>query len=99
MATMIETAARALYDVARKTDEMNYFGFQDSGRDGGKTILDGAYDLEDFVVAVLKGIREAATDEMLISGAAVLPEHDEPLQEDAANCWQAMIDAALAEKE
>lgn len=34
---------------------------------------------------------------MLAEGAATLPEHDEPLQADALACWQAMIDAALAE--
>ena len=36
---------------------------------------------------------------ILVAGRAVLPEHDEPMQEDAANCWNAMIDAALSEKD
>ena len=35
---------------------------------------------------------------MLTHGRAVLPEHDEPMLEDAKNCWQAMIDAALEEQ-
>lgn len=35
---------------------------------------------------------------MLMAGSAVLPEHDEPMQEDAANCWNAMIDAALGQE-
>lgn len=35
--------------------------------------------------------------DMLIAGRAVLPEHDEPLQEDAQACFNAMIDAILAE--
>lgn len=54
--------------------------------------------------AVLQAIRDIEIDTqddveigMLIRGQAVLPEHDEPMQEDALNCWQAMIDAALEE--
>lgn len=56
------------------------------------------------VRAVLQAIRDIdlqTQDDteiaMLMNGCAVLPEHDEPLQEDALNCWQAMIDAALEE--
>lgn len=53
---------------------------------------------------MLRAIREIdlQTDhpvevDMLCAGCAVLPEHDEPMQEDALNCWQAMIDALLAD--
>lgn len=56
------------------------------------------------VRAVLTAIRDIEIDTqddveigMLIRGRAVLPEHDEPMHEDALNCWQAMIDAALEE--
>lgn len=46
--------------------------------------------------AVLMAIREPS-EAMQMQGRAVMPELDEPLLDDATNCWQAMIDAALTE--
>lgn len=84
MAGIIEAGARALALAQSGVDEFDALdeGFRET--------------LRENVRAVLRAIREP-TDHMLISGRAPLPEHDEPLLEDAENCWQAMIDAALAE--
>lgn len=63
-------------------------------------VSDGYYTLA--ARAVLRAIRDFDLDtqddseiDILMAGRAVLPEHDEPTQEDALNCWRAMIDEML----
>lgn len=91
--TPLERAARAACDAA--------------GYDWHETSDGSAYPIADewrkADRAVLTAIRDINTDDdveiaMLMAGRAQLPEHDEPMQEDAANCLRAMIDAMLAEE-
>ncbi len=42
----------------------------------------------------IEAMREP-TDWMMICGAAIMPEHDEPTNDDAGETWNAMIVAAL----
>jgi len=46
--------------------------------------------------AVLEAIREPS-EVMAKAGTDTLPAFEAPLQADASDCWQAMIDAALGE--
>jgi hypothetical protein len=100
----IERAARALCELDGFDPDklVRPSGFQSSVPSKPGRPLWEQY--SERVRAVLKAIREIdlATRnsfeiDMLVNGAAVLPEHDEALQEDALACWQAMIDAALQE--
>lgn len=111
--TTLERAARALYALTPKTIDVftrdcanplsgvvkdsRPIEWNDLGSDDRGLFVKAAR-------AVLTAIRdiELETEDdveinMLAEGAATLPEHDEPLQADALACWQAMIDAALAE--
>ena len=83
--TMIERMARVLFEMNEK-----HAGQPTYGRDLRWTVSQSLY-AED-ARAVLAAMREP-TDDMNIAGRSVMPEHDEPLQEDAAACWGAMIDA------
>lgn len=95
--TMIERVARALFDRAdSRAGQPSYE--RDLRWEVGKPLY------IDDARSVLTAMRNIDLDtqnnseiEMLIRGRAVLPEHDEPMQEDALNCWKAMIDAALTE--
>lgn len=95
MTDIIERAARDLF----RDDPGGWEGAVEEG------LADGAWrGCIDSVKIVLRAIRDIDLQTqdgseimMLMAGQAALPEHDEPLQEDALNCWQAMIDAALNE--
>jgi hypothetical protein len=97
--TPIERACIAVIDKLREQGDL----MADCG-DPEWAQVDGAFRVEPLVRAVLASMRsidlETQDDveiNMLVEGRAVLPEHDEPLQEDALNCWRAMIDAAMQE--
>jgi len=60
----------------------------------------GEIDLRDIARAALMAVKELddqADADVLINGRAVLPEFDEPTQDDARACFAAMIDAILNE--
>lgn len=92
MTTMIEKVARAIFEACNRQDPVAGFGYADA--DGGKTVLDGAYDLTAIARAAITAMREP-TDGM--DDAA----YDSDALENGSSaygCWQAMIDAALAEE-
>lgn len=97
--TPIERACIAVIDNLREQGDL----MADCG-DPEWAQVDGAFRVEPVVRAVMRAVRDidlATQDDvevnMLVNGTAVLPEHDEALQADALACWQAMIDAVLAE--
>jgi hypothetical protein len=64
--------------------------------DSGRAMVLDANDCRQIARAALEALREP-TEGMLLPGAETLPDYD-PGCDDAKNCWQAMIDAALSEK-
>ena len=88
MTTMIEKVARAIFEECNRQDPVAGFGYADA--DGGKTVLDGAYDLAAVARVVIEAIREP-TAEMRDAGW----NH---AGSESGACFTAMIDAALAEE-
>ena len=89
--TPLEKAARALFDASpfRDTEgpyEAQSDSYQELCMTYARAVLMAVRDLDDEADAVA-----------LMAGRAVLPEFDEPLQEDAKACFTAMISAILAE--
>jgi hypothetical protein len=96
MSEMIERIARAMFTEIAAQDgrgpdgrEMgNFFGYAEA--DYGKTILDGAYDLERIARAAIEAMREPTAE--MVDHAWQAAE-----AEDAKWVWEDMIDNALKE--
>lgn len=88
--SMIDRVAKAIYDAANAEDYVSDYRFHD-----GDTTLDGRFNLDKFARAAIEAMREP-TKAMLKDGW----EHtaDPCWEDDVADCWRAMIDAALSEK-
>lgn len=89
----------ALEKAARACGEADGFDWDDFSPDRGihEGIRDEYRAQARAVLMAVRELQEEADAGALIAGRAVLPEFDEPLQEDAQACFTAMIDAILAE--
>lgn len=91
--TLIERAYLALSANLKRQAGTKGFASSDDGR---YPVLDGCFDMQDAARAVLEAIREPS-EAMVKAGKDALPAFEAPLQADASDCWQAMIDAAIFE--
>ncbi|HQS96696.1 hypothetical protein [Novosphingobium sp. 28-62-57] len=86
--TPIEKAARALCAIDGVDPDSSLGG-------AGRNFLWQEYAAVN-VRAVLEAIREPSVA-MAKAGTDAMPAFEAPLQADASDCWQAMINAALSE--
>lgn len=103
MSSALERAAKAAWDEIARQNGENTSGY--AGTYAGRpNYVEGFIDTSALARAALMALRGLDEDNesdagVLIKGRAVMPEHDEPLLEDAAETFTAMIDAILNEKD
>ena len=96
--TMIERVTQALYLASRPDTMCALANEYPETRDHFRKLAVAAITAMRLSDRDTFGNLNESVIAMLVAGTAVLPEHDEPIQEDAANCWNAMIDAALGQE-
>lgn len=94
--TPLEQATSAIVGELRRQEPTDGQFFYIDASNTSATVIDATVDLVAVARAVLSAIREP-NKAMEIAGMNALPAFEAPLQADASDCWQAMVDAALSE--
>lgn len=96
--SMVKRAVQALFEELRRQDDSkgSLMGLGDAGN--GRTLLDGAYNLDAAMRAAIGAMREP-TGAMANAGAGAVDDGEtHGCLWKAENAWQAMISAALSEQ-